>query len=50
MLFNIYTDKVIKDWLQVMKQNMLAKDLILNTILFMDDWVIVASKENKVKK
>jgi hypothetical protein len=28
ILFNVYIDKVIKDWLQVIKQNILAKDLI----------------------
>jgi hypothetical protein len=46
ILFNIYTDKVINDWLQVIKQNILAKDLILNTILFTDDQVIEASTED----
>jgi hypothetical protein len=50
MLFNIYIGKVIKDWLQVIKQNVSEKGLILNTILFKDDQVIVASKENKPKR
>jgi hypothetical protein len=47
ILFNIYIDKVMKDWLQVIKPNILVKDLILNTILFADDQVIVASTEDE---
>jgi hypothetical protein len=47
---SIYIDKVIKDWLQVIKPNISAKDLILNTILFADDQVIVASTEDKLQR
>jgi hypothetical protein len=39
VLFNIYRDKVIKDWLQIIKQNVSAKDLILNRFLFTYDQV-----------
>jgi hypothetical protein len=46
----IFTLTVIKDWLQVIKLNMLAKDLILNTILFADDRVIVASMKMNCKE
>jgi hypothetical protein len=49
-MFNIYIDKVIEDWLQVIKQNILAKDLILNTSLFAADQVIVASTENELQR
>jgi hypothetical protein len=48
ILFNIYIDRVIKDWLQVFKQNIITKDLILNTFLFADDHVIVASTEDEL--
>jgi hypothetical protein len=34
----------------VIRQNILAKDLILNTILLADDQVIVASTENKQQR
>jgi hypothetical protein len=46
----IYIDRVIKDWLQVIKQNILAKDLILNTVLFTDDQVIVTSMEDELQR
>jgi hypothetical protein len=32
ILFNIHTDKVIKDWLQEIKQNILAKNYIHDLI------------------
>jgi hypothetical protein len=47
--FNIYIDRVIKDGLQMIKQNILAKNLTLNTILFADDQVIVASTEDELQ-
>jgi hypothetical protein len=40
-----YIDKVVKDWLQVIKHNIFAKDLILNTFLFTDDRVIGAGTD-----
>jgi retron-type reverse transcriptase len=49
ILFNIYIDGVIKDWLQVLKQNILAKVFILNTILFADDQVIVSRTKDEVQ-
>jgi hypothetical protein len=49
ILFNIYIDKVIKDWLQVIKQYMSAKELILNTVFFADDQVTVTSTEDELK-
>jgi hypothetical protein len=48
ILFNMYTGKFINDGLQVTKQNNLVKDFILNTILFADDQVIVASAEDEL--
>jgi hypothetical protein len=42
--------KSSKDWLQVIKQNILAKDLTLNTILFVDEQVIVASREGELQR
>jgi hypothetical protein len=36
-----YIGKVIKDWLQVTKQNILAKDL--NITLFVDEQMIMSS-------
>jgi hypothetical protein len=36
LLCNIYIDRVIKDLLQAIKQNILIKDLILSTVLFAD--------------
>jgi hypothetical protein len=50
ILFNIYIDKVIKDWLQVIKQNILRKNLTLNTILFVDDHVIVENTEDELQR
>jgi retron-type reverse transcriptase len=50
ILFNIYIDKVMKDWLQVIKQNMLAKDFALNTVLFADDQVIMASTDDGLRR
>jgi hypothetical protein len=50
VLYNIYMDKVIKDWLKAIKQNILMKELILNTIFFVDDLVIVASTEDKMQR
>jgi hypothetical protein len=50
VLFNIYIDKVTKDWLQVIKPNILAKNLILSTVLFAADQVIVASTEDEVQR
>jgi NAD(P)H-hydrate repair Nnr-like enzyme with NAD(P)H-hydrate dehydratase domain len=50
VLFNIYIDRVITDWLQVMKQSILAKDITLNTVLFMDDQVIMTSTEDEVQR
>jgi hypothetical protein len=41
VLFNIYIHKVIKEWQHMIKQNVMIKNLILNTILFADDQVIV---------
>jgi hypothetical protein len=35
---------------QVIKSNILAKDLILNTILFADEQVIVASTEDELQR
>jgi hypothetical protein len=49
ILFIIYIAKVIKQRLQMIKQNVLAKDLILNTILFANDQVIVASTEHELQ-
>jgi hypothetical protein len=45
ILFNIYIDKVITDWLQMIKQNILAKDFTLNRIIFADEQVTVACTE-----
>jgi hypothetical protein len=50
VLFNIYVVKVIIDWLQVIKQNILTNDLILNIILFLDDQVIVENTEDEKQK
>jgi hypothetical protein len=41
---------VIKDWLQVIRQNILAKVLTLNTILFAHDQVILASIEDEMQR
>jgi hypothetical protein len=40
----------MKDWLHVIKPNILANNLILNTILFADDQVIVASTEDDLQR
>jgi hypothetical protein len=49
-LINIYIDKVIREWLQVIKQNILAKDLTPNTIIFADGQVIVARTEDELQR
>jgi hypothetical protein len=49
VLLNIYIAKISKDSLQVIKQNILMKDLILNTVLLADFKVIVASMEVKMQ-
>jgi hypothetical protein len=41
---------VTKYWLQVIKQNILAKGSILNTIVFMDDQVKIASIEDELQR
>jgi hypothetical protein len=50
VLFNIYIDKVIKEWQHMIKQNVMMKNLILNTILFVDDQVIVARTEDDMQR
>jgi hypothetical protein len=45
-----YIDRVMKDWLQVIKQNIVAKDSTLNTVLFPDDQMIVGSAENELQR
>jgi hypothetical protein len=50
VLFNISIDKVIKEWQHKIKQNVMIKNLILNTILFADDQVIVTSTEDDVQR
>jgi hypothetical protein len=44
VLRNIYFDRVIKGWLQITKQNILAKGLILYIIVFMDYQMIIANR------
>jgi hypothetical protein len=46
VLFNIYIDKVIKELQHMIKQSVMMKNLILNTILFADDQVTVTSTED----
>jgi hypothetical protein len=43
-LRNIYFDRVIKGWLQITKQNILAKGLILYIIVFTDYQRITANR------
>jgi hypothetical protein len=50
VLFNIYIDKVIKEWQHMIKQNVMVKNLILNTILFADDQVTVTSTEDGMQR
>jgi hypothetical protein len=52
VLFKIYSDKVIKNSLQMIKQNISAKDLILNTrtILFEDGPMSVQSTEDELQR
>jgi hypothetical protein len=45
---SIYVGNVIKDSLQEIKQNILAKDLTLHTILFAAEQVNVACTEDKL--
>jgi hypothetical protein len=49
-LFNIYNDRVIKDWQQVIKQNILVKHVILNTISFSDLEVILTSIQDELQR
>jgi hypothetical protein len=49
VLFNIYIDKVITEWQHMIKQNVVM-NLILNTILFADDQVIVTSTEDDMQR
>jgi hypothetical protein len=48
-LYHWYIDKIIKDWFQVTKQNILAKDLILNAVLFMGEQVIEPNTEDEIE-
>jgi hypothetical protein len=50
ILFNIDIDRIIKGWLQVIKQKILAKILILNRILLADDQAIVARTEDELQR
>jgi hypothetical protein len=47
---SIFILKVIEDWLKVIRQDILAKDLILNTVLFIDEEVVVASTEGELPR
>jgi hypothetical protein len=49
-MFNVYTDKVTEDWVKVIKESIFTKDLILLTILFMDNQAIVASIEDEIQR
>jgi hypothetical protein len=49
-MFNIYIEKVGKDWLQLSKQFILANDVIPNTFIFADDQVIILSTEDEIQK
>jgi len=37
VLFNLYLDEVIRNWLQKLKTSTYFKELIFNTMLFADD-------------
>jgi hypothetical protein len=50
VLFNIYIDRVIKGWLQVIKKNILAKDLILNIILFVYNQLIMTGTADEMHR
>lgn len=50
VMFNVYTDKVTEDWVKVIKESIFTKDLILLTILFMDNQAIVASIEDEIQR
>jgi retron-type reverse transcriptase len=50
ILLNIYFDEVIEDWLQMIQQNILAKDLIPNTGSFAGDQVIVTRTEDELQR
>jgi hypothetical protein len=47
VLFHIYTDKVVEDWLQGIKQIILTNILISNTILFAAEQVTVISTQDE---
>lgn len=40
----------MKYWLQVMKKNIIMKNIILNIIFFADDHVTVASTEDEMQR
>jgi len=50
VLFNLYLDKVIRIWLQTLKNSKYFKELILNTLLFADDQFIISDTEENLQK
>jgi hypothetical protein len=50
VLFNLYLDEVIRIWLQKLKLSKYFKELIFNTLLFVDDQLIIADTEDNLQR
>jgi hypothetical protein len=50
VLFNLYSDEVIRIWLKKLKISKYFKELIFNTLLFADDQFIISDTENNLQK
>ena len=50
VLFNLYLDEVIRIWLQKLKTSKYFKELIFNTLLFVDDQFIISDPEDNLQK
>ena len=50
VLFNLYLDKFIRIWLKKLKTNKYFKEMIFNTLIFVDDQPIIFDKEDNLQR
>jgi len=50
VLFNLYLDEIIRIWLQKLETSKYFKELIINTLLFADDQIIISDTEHNLQK
>jgi hypothetical protein len=50
ILFNVFVDKVIRQWQDVLKKDFKIGNTILNTILLVDDQAVFIQSEDDVQR